>query len=750
MTQDSQEVEVCSDAPAESARPKRRTAAAIKESAKNRRKYERRKARTEAQREAAADFSQEIKPEEAKEILAEVRGLRNQRVIDVCVELAKVAARTLRLSFNRHLFTHGVQKTIEAASGIEVTPPDVEDVWNPGERIRLHELWALWDYSTAWRVQPDGSKITFDQFREMRRKCITDVMWFGNTVLGKEFEDEPHGRWGRELFIQKNPDLLPEKITWPDIKAALTAQSPIRQRLLIASRSSFKSTYNTVDLLSWVLCFAGNIRIMCCTSTRKLSSRFLGDFKAYWLMKVNEPTLFNQLWPDAMLWPGEEGPSTSFTSPLRTLDLIQPTFFNTSLDSEGQAGERADLYVSEDVAEITNSSSPEQREKTLLKWDMLRELLEPFGYLQVVGTPISSGTGQADDPGDIYSVLLAREAAREAAGEEKQMLSMICPCWTVKEGVNKLPYDKTLTEDEVDLLFQSRLSFRYLMSKLRESEKVFRQQSLCSWVPDEEEELRCHFTEDLVRATMCPRSSVPAQGLDYIFWDTASSASRYADYSAGCVCRVVPKNAAGHSEIYVMEVVFDRFVPSALATAVVFLAKRWPSVHQTVIEKTAGSELLRDRIYMEANKYGVPLRLSFRNPRSGPNAKDAKLKRVKETEILMVEKRFHLVNGIWSDEVMNQYLNFTTGVSTKLKKDDCADVIGACIEAVLPKGQTMEDKELSEEEKLKLKEDYEAAQRAHWHNAIFGNHQQIPVRTEEPEDQPRTPFGIPGLRPLKR
>jgi len=66
-----------------------------------------------------------------------------------------------------------------------------------------------------------------------------------------------------------------------------------------------------------------------------------------------------------MLWPDELGNSTNFISPMRRLDLIQPTFFSTSLDSEGLAGERCDLFVAEDIAEFRNSSTPEQREKNL-------------------------------------------------------------------------------------------------------------------------------------------------------------------------------------------------------------------------------------------------------------------------------------------------------------------------------------------------------------------------------------------------
>jgi hypothetical protein len=156
----------------------------------------------------------------------------------------------------------------------------------------------------------------------------------------------------------------------------------------------------------------------------------------------------------------EEGNSLSYTSPMRVLDLIQPTLTSTSLETEGLAGERADIICSEDVAEISNSSTPEQREKTLEKFDLACELLEPTGFLQVIGTPFA--------PGDIYSVLLDREEERVKAGLEPRLLHTICPAWTVKPGIKKEAYDKTLTADEVTLLFPSRVNFYGLMAKLRD------------------------------------------------------------------------------------------------------------------------------------------------------------------------------------------------------------------------------------------------------------------------------------------
>src|SRR5882762_4502342 len=113
--------------------------------------------RKNAKAKEARDFEKpncatEIKKKAAIEILQEQRLIRNTRVAEVCWELAVVAARNLKLPLNAHLFIFGVQKTLEAIQAKkEVTPPEINDVWEPGERIRQHELWAIWDYSTSWR-----------------------------------------------------------------------------------------------------------------------------------------------------------------------------------------------------------------------------------------------------------------------------------------------------------------------------------------------------------------------------------------------------------------------------------------------------------------------------------------------------------------------------------------------------------------------------------------------------------------------
>jgi hypothetical protein len=681
------------------------------------------------------DSALEVTDKEARQLLA-ARGIKNLHVIETCIDLAKVAARSLTIPRNAHLYSFGLQATLKANQG-EVQPAlEIEDVWYPGERIRLRDLYALWDYGCSWRVQADGRKLTFDEWRAMRRLCITDTMRFGNEILGKDFHSEPHGRWQEELYVKKNPDLLPENFTQKDIANALREMSPIHQRLLISSRNSYKSTWNLIDLLGWVLCFGGSIRILMCSATQPLTKGFLKSFRSYFtITNPLETTLFQQLWPEHCIKPGEDV-STSYTSPFRQLDaLIEPTLSAVSVISEGQAGQRCDYLCFEDVAEISNSSTPEMRQKTLERISMLTELLEPTGYVIYVGTPISSGDGSADDPGDIYNVLLKREAERD----ESRMLSMICPAWIVNEGVNKEPYDLSLTADEVTLAFPSRLTFAHLKAKLKDNVKIFRQQALCSWVPDEEEGLKLNFDRDLLTASVVQLSAVPP-GENYISVDVAYSQNKYADLSAISVVRLYD-NQQAEKCMCVLTQEADRMRGSELAHKIVMLTRQY-GPRTVLIEKTATWDLIASEINRAGQKYSTQIPI-FWAPSS--NVRDAKNLRLKALEILLYQGRLKFASGPYIDDLFAELQRLDGKKSTAQKKDDRADSLGWASKylGLSSSGNPVEDaenKKLQEEQK-------EAALLRLQYQRIFGdnNAPPEPAALEAPQS-PYARFGIPGVR----
>ena len=723
------------------------------------------RARMEARKDVANSkhsSKEEVSRKEAKRILTEERLIRNPRIVEVCVELAEVACRNLKIPMNAHVFTHGIQKTLEAiATKKEVEPPAIEDVWHPGERIREHELWCLWDYSTSWRTQPDGTQISFEDWKAYRRRCITDVVWFGNFVLGKDFQAEPHGLWAKDLFPQLEPALLslPEKFGQKDIAKGFHALSDVRQRCLIAARSSFKSTFSTVFTLALMLCFAGSVRILVSTATQPLAKGFARSFRSMLTLRdPNNPTLLNQLWAEHCISP-DEGKSLEYTSPFRQLDaLIEPTLMATSVISEGQAGMRYDLAVMDDCAEISNSSTPEMRAKTQERIDMLRELGEPHSLTNYVGTPISSGLGTEDDPGDLYSVLLRREEKNQSAGEDPKLLYAICPAWTVKAGVSKKAWDPTLTEDEVELLFPSRLTFKYLMGKLKEclatdtSAKIFRQQSLVSWVPDDESQITVTFTDAALRSKLRPRSFFDATALPgtpvYMATDDATSVSRYADFSAIAVVRVQPVSESKQNALVVLDISYGRWKHSEKITNICKVIERHgPSAW--VLEKDRGHEelVLGVRKMCHLKNLTMP-HVILRDIKNGPQAKALKVKN--NLEASLEDSRLWFTLGSWNDACFQQFVRFD-GIkksgSTDGSKDDIPDSVATAYQVWGPRAISEAFDPAESQRRRQEDEEEGQRERRRWmYNAMFSG--PTPQRSPQPvgEEQQSQKQSDPRMR----
>src|SRR6266851_618285 len=689
-----------------------------------------------------------IKPKEAREILRNERNIRNLRVNEVCIELAQAAARNLKIPFNRSLFTKGVQGTLAALAkkeGQEFPPNE----WHPGEKLREHELYALWDYATSWRKQPNGEALSFEEWKSYRRRCITDLIWYGNTVLGKDFQPEPHGRWADELFPKLEAALLslPENFTQKDVAEAFYKISDVRQRCLIAARNSFKSTVSLVFLHQLNLAFGGSVRCLICSATQPLAKGFASNFRSTLTLRdPNNPTLQNQLWPEHCIEP-DEGKTLEYTSPFRQLDmLIEPTVRSFSIISEGAAGGRYDYCCFEDVAEISNSSTPEMRAKTQERADLMRELAEPHALTNYVGTPTSAGAGTEDDPGDLYSVLLRREERNQKEGGEPKLLYTICPAWAVNSWVyGKTPWDPTLKEDEVSLLFPSRLTFKYLMGKLKEclatdkTAKVFRQQSLCAWVPDQEDGLRCQFdSNELRRRTKGAEFfGIFPSAQTVMAMDRAFSISRYADFSCLVIGKVQP--VEGKTALVLVDCKMERLREAELVkVAVDLIQKHHPSVFTA--EQDKGWMELAEAIRRECLMRGVPVPY-FRWKTIIPNDKH-KVKRVKQLELPIADGRFWFTgNTTWIEQLLLQFEKFD-GVtrSNSTRKDDGPDACSILWQEFGPRYQEEVKSEDHEQREQQLEEEAARVRRQQMYQTMFSSpYAPPPPPTAEEPQQPQLP-----------
>jgi hypothetical protein len=514
---------------------------------------------------------------------------------------------------------------------------------------------------------------------------------------------------------------------------------------------------------------------MVCTATKPLAQGFAKSFRS--LLMVRDPnnlSLMNQLWPEHCIAP-DDGKALEYTSPFRQLnELIEPTLGILSVISEGAAGMRYDYGNFDDCAEISNSSTPAMRASTQERIDMLRELGEPHSLTTYIGTPISQGAGTEDDPGDLYSVLLLREEKNKKEGNDPKLLYAICPAWTVSPRVPKKAWDPTLREDEVALLFPSRLTYAYLMGKLKEnlatdpSAKIFRQQSLVNWVPDNESGLRVTFSEDDLRAHLRREEffRVLPGALTVCSLDRAYSTSAYADFSVVNISKLLPVAAnefvKPKMSLVVWDIFMDRVKESQLVTAIVdMFAKHHPSWFTA--EKDKGWENLDLAIRKECMRRGVTLpTLRWVPTSTGSQTALQKARRLKKLELPLANSQLWFRQSSWDvDAVFSQFTKMDGSIfvsSNSHRKLDSVDAISLAWEQYMPRDvqqQEPEDPKIAELRKEQADEDYERAKTRDMHDRMFGGRSlpEVLTRTEWerrqrgepqfPEPQPQQPQRAP-------
>lgn len=670
------------------------------------------------------------KPDAMK--LLEARGITPGHILNTVYDLAMVACEQNKLIPNRFYFNHGLRQTIKSTEAGKAVPLEpVEDIEIAGELVRQRDLYALWDYEVSWRP----GRLTFREFLNTRRACKTDLIKFGSDVLGKDFHELPHRAWA-DLLPKFNPDTLRPGYSQEDMKRALGAVSECKKRLLIASRNSYKSSVAGVWLLQAVL-FCPDLRALYVSETKPLSRAMIRGFRSYWERKPGTPTKFNQLFPEMMIAP-ESGSELTFQSPMAHLDLIQATAESTSMDST-VAGNRADVIIFDDPISNVTVGNETQRNASVEKFDLLLKLLE-------VGSLGSITLGTPWHQEDLYATLLKRNDD----DEDKPLLFKIDPAFTVKdEFKKKAKTDEgllSLTEDQVTLLFPSRLTWKFLKSEMSANKKnlrIFRMQNLCEFVPEEDDLLRCTFTEDDLRRRVRLASYFDQfPKVDTVAAiDTAFSVSKYADMS--CICVADLRKDGNKTIIVVKDVILDRLKQSELAVTIVeAIHKHSPS--RVLIEKIGPWQTLADFIRNAAmqRSYLLP-HIFWKSTHLGGTTPRLKATRVKALEPLLDNGQLWFANGHWNDDALAQLCKFDgLHASNSHRKDDFPDSLAMLAEAYLPQPGFNE----KSEDALKAEDDAAAAEmRALHYQQVFGTSSTRPI--PQPEQSTRgTVYGIPGIR----
>jgi hypothetical protein len=530
------------------------------------------------------DSATEPTKPEAKRLLEE-RGMKNQHVIDLCYDLALVAAEQNGLPANRFLFQNGIHKTLEsyerkAPHALDSVPDDEV----AGELLNRAELYALYDFG-FWR-RPD---VSFEQWLADRLKFKSSAFELSK-ILGKEDFGRVHADW-TDFTPRWNPiDLKPgytqrEALTWLD------AQSETKRFLLVASRNSMKSTWARILALTLTITYP-DARILIVSETNRLSKKAMKEFRGYLEMVPNSPTLFQQYFSEFTIAP-DEGQSLIYDNPLARLGLPQNSVESSSMES-ANTGSRFDFCLFDDpISRDNGTSNEDQRAEAISKHGSIMKLREPAGYALNVQTPWVQG-----DLGDVM-------IQRNDEDPEKPLAVRIDPVMEIRpEAKHKGLLE--LQEENVILNFLPKLNWKFVRNEMRSPEGLnfFKTQYMTQWAK-EDDGIRCQFEHDELWHRVRPSGffGTPLGSQVWMSMDRSYSVSRFSDLSALVIGRMQP--VENRPALVVSYVHMERLKESDLTKKIVeliathhptvFIAERdknWEDLWQNVIRMCSSRGLV--------------------------------------------------------------------------------------------------------------------------------------------------------------
>ena len=437
---------------------------------------------------------------------------------------------------------------------------------------------------------------------KLRYRCQTDLFWLNNNVLrshkSKPLLPRVHGGICNILvskFPTSNYGYAGEV---PGEIKPLEEWSLVKERVILSSRGTLKSTIEAGDIVQAILC-EPNIRLLLLSGKLGLAKTILRMARGYFESNEVLAQLFPQWCYDIQVNAAE------FTSPARhEVNYRDPTVQIATFGSV-KGGIHAEYIKLDDCTNEINSATPEQVEKTIESYDDLDPLLEPGGYIDF------TGTRWAVD--DLPEYIKTKGEEMEEETGRKHVLYLFQPIWTVKkiDDPNLSPAqavklqaerddrDKNhrLTPDEVNLLWPEKLTAEWLWPKYRKNPRKF----ACQYLLCPEGVTNGVFTHALLLRQTLPLSycPLPHRSIIVINWDL-SGLSGKGDFAVGIV-----GIWEDTGRLYIIDVIIEKFRSSTdICNAIIGLFKKYnPDFHR--IESANGSELLSGELRIIAQKAGL-------------------------------------------------------------------------------------------------------------------------------------------------
>lgn len=413
-------------------------------------------------------------------------------------------------------------------------------------------------------------------------------------------------------------------------RVAIEDQHPIKYRMHIDPRHTFKTTLGKVDTAQWIAAFPEWITILSESATQPLAeaiSMSLGKF--FWQPANAVPTLVQQLYPEVV---SSTRPDGKWDTPNHApIEMDHTSDFTSPKTS--QAGWHPWIICPDDMVDNVNSgihAKQDTRQAVIDTYYTNKNLLRKGGYINLRGTRYH--------PFELYGDILGKINPAE-------WRILIRGAMTINDGRRLMPGDFP-AEDEVSLHFPELLSYASLREKFYENYESF----MCQMQNDPQGGSVPIFTEQHYAACLCAPERIPPMGETVLCWRLPYGGKDYmAKYAEGIAARIYG------GRVYIVDAWQGVYMPSGLAEKIVRELKR----HETstlILEAIPGTEYLESHIRNEAIRRNVAMRIQYLDFEEDDNIRTA---RIKQLEPQMQTGRIAISTGIAkAAELRRQFLHF--------------------------------------------------------------------------------------------
>ncbi len=515
--------------------------------------------------------------------------------------------------------------------------------------------------------------LTPEEREKLRARCRGDLFFLGRDILGKDLYEQPH-RLMCDFFVHKGG------------ASALKDLADPNEGLELTPRGSFKSTLNAIDCVQWIICFP-DIRILVLTAEKSLGLSFVDEIRNYFVVQPEGPTPFQELFPEFCIDAGERVSSLEFTTPARRTYRKEPTVWANSIGAN-LPGWHCDVLKADDVVNDTNAADGDQITKIRTRFNMARKLVDPGGFIDVIGTPY--------DPEDLYGSI-------QKEGGNIRFLK--AGAWRSKAGADPT---HDLSEEDADLFFPARLTHSFLARERKRDPASFATQYLCIATAGG----RLVFSDPVLDGAIIPAASRPRKVLHYGAWDLGYKQRRNSDLSVGAIGSLDEEG-----RLYLEEVICGRWTGLELAYQIAAANKKW-ELQITAIEDVLGAQWLAPEIERAALMTGRYCRVDWTTV---DNTENAKFLRISGLAPLLESGRLYFLDSCSSLETALE--QFRTYTGRRGAHDDIVDAI-SMLRKYVP------------EHPAQPPEDAASMRSRMMYDRIFGTGSNAPVYESEPEPEP--------------